>query len=219
MIVLLLLTGCSLNKSKEDDNNINLEPDIIEDTNDVYEDDNPIKVGLYNNGKLVTEYRTKFVNGRDIGSFDIYFTDIQDVGSTNTKYNFKKYYNNYNDIDNYKIGFYISFEANNEHYEKVVLDYDVEFALQPYIYIYLYDDVHQPDGAFYNHVTKEDYGDDTIFSSIKLYLARRKDEIQSDITLSVFTYDSDDDFDDEGYYRGNSIYTMTIKKLLILSRG
>ena len=51
--------------------------------------------------------------------------------------------------------------------------------------------------------------DDTIYSSIKIYLHQQTKEITSPITLTVFTYKDDNDFID-GHYRGNSKYTLTI---------
>ena len=35
-------------------------------------------------------------------------------------------------------------------------------------------------------------------------------EVDSKILLTVFTYDTEDDFDENKEYRGNSKYTMTI---------
>ncbi len=208
LTVPLLLTGC-FDKVEEKEISDNKEEEVVEEI-DSYIDDNPITVGLYINGKLINEYNTTFRNDMDIASFDVYFTNDEDVGSSNTKNNFKKYYNNYENIDNYKIGFYVTFNANGKKYEKVVLDSDCEFALTPYIYLYLYDDIHQPDNTWYSHVTKEEEKSDTIFSSIKLYLAERYDEIESAITLTVFTYDGEEDFDEQGYYRGKSSHTVII---------
>ena len=51
--------------------------------------------------------------------------------------------------------------------------------------------------------------DTTMYTSIKLYLVE-VDKITSPITLTVFTYDSDDDFDSDGNYRGNSKYQIQI---------
>lgn len=210
LLIVFLITGCGGKKENVTVSNDDIieEPQVIED---VYHDDNPIKIGLYMNGKKISEYTTSFVDDKDIASFDVYFTSEDDVGSSNTKYNFNKYYNNYENIEKYKIGFFVSFDTKDKHYEKVVLDPDVEFALAPCIYLYLYDDVHQPDGAWYSHITKNEYDDETVFSSIKLYMAEKSSDITSDITVSVFTYDDMDDFDENGYYRGNSIHTAIIK--------
>ena len=57
--------------------------------------------------------------------------------------------------------------------------------------------------AFWSHI------DNTIYSSIKLYLHKDTKTITSPITLTVFTYKDENDFID-GHYRGNSKYTITI---------
>lgn len=208
--MIFLVTGCG-KRAENTIIEVDDQKDESQEVVETYVDDNPVKVGLYMNGKKVSEYTTRFVDNKDIASFDVYFTDLDDVGSSNTKANFKKYYSNYNNPEKYKIGFFVSFDTKDKHNEKVILDPDVEFALAPCIYLYLYDDVHQPDGAWYSHITKNDYSEETIFSSIKLYLAEKSNEITSDITVSVFTYDDMDDFDENGYYRGNSIHTAIIK--------
>ena len=209
ILCLLLLVGCSREKISEVEPAPEPEP-VAEEPAPTYVDDNPIKVGLYLNGKLMSEYDRRFTDGEDLASFDVYFTNDPDVGGSNTKYNFNRYYNNYQNIGNYKIGFYISFDTNSKHYEKVVLKPDVEFAVAPYIYIYLYDDIHQPDGAWYSHITMDEYNDNSVFSSIKLYMAEKMNEVTSPITIEVFTYDSDDDFDEAGYYRGVSKHILTV---------
>ena len=81
--------------------------------------------------------------------------------------------------------------------------------MEPYLYVYLYDDVHQPDGTWYSHLEPVDMKDNTVFSSIKLYFAQQGSKISSPITLTVFTYD-EDDIDSSGKYKGTSKYTITI---------
>ena len=63
---------------------------------------------------------------------------------------------------------------------------------------------------WYSHITKDDYKDDTIFSSIKLYMADKGTEITSPIILEVFTYDGEEDFDEKGHYRGISNHILRI---------
>lgn len=213
LMCFVLLTACSLKKETKvinNDNSVNeVEDDIIETPS--YIDNNPVKVGFYLDGKRINEYKTKFRNDMDIAVFDIYFTDLDDVGNNSTKTNFNKFYSNYEDASKYKIGFFISYDAIDKHYEKVILNADTEYWVAPYIYVYLYDDIHQADGAWYSHVTKDEYNDETIFSSIKLYLAEKYEGITSPISLTVFTYDGMDDFDEDGYYRGESSHTVIIK--------
>ena len=113
------------------------------------------------------------------------------------------------DIDKYKIGFIISFSVNDKTYHEQILTPDCEFIFAPYIYIYLYDDIHQAPNTWYSHLLPEEVNDNTIYSSIKLFKAQEASNITSPITLSVFTYDKDD-FDNNHNYIGSSIYTTTI---------
>lgn len=211
ILLLLFITGCNEKKSIPEENNnptSNIETSINEE--DLYIDDNPIKVGLYKDTKLVTNFYTTKGKHKEIVVFNIYYTNIETLDNNNIKYNWNKYYNEYQSIDNYKIGFYITFKVGEKTIERIALDPNSTHAMDPFLYIYLYDDIHQPDGAWYSHLEPNDVNKDTIYSSIKLYLAERGPEITSPISISVFTYDSDDDFNEQGYYRGNSEHTAII---------
>ena len=204
LIVLLLLTGCVK------DMKVEKMPEINDEKINPYVDTNPIKIGLYENNKLVKRYVHAPYHHTDIGVFNIYFTNKEQVDPYGIKYNFNKYYKEYKDIDNYKIGFYIEYETKNKKIEQIVKDPSSMHAMSPFVYTYLYDDIHQPDGAWYSHLEMKDMNDNTIISSIKLFYAERPEDIIFPIKVTVFTYDSEDDFDENGQYRGNSHYTMEI---------
>lgn len=206
-ILMFLLVGCA----KEDKEEIERIEKLINNpptiTPTPYIDNNPIKVGIYKDRKLITEYNYKFKNESDIAIFSIFFTNEENVGNGNFKDTWKKYYNQYEDITEYKIGFEVSFEVDGEKKEALVLGPKNLYDLDPYLYPFLYDDIHN--SGYYSHVTTKDVKDDTVYSSIKLYLHHDTSKITSPITLKVFTYKSDDDFTN-GHYRGNSEYTITI---------
>ncbi len=209
ILIFLLLTGCS-NENKEEIKRID---ELINDPKEEevipqYVDTNPIKVGLYKNGKLVKEYNTKFQDRKDIAVFDIVYSNLDDLGSTNLKNNWYKYYNEYTDIKEYKTGFYLSFETSEKKYESLIKDPSKQHDLHPYLYYYLYDGVHAT--GRYSHLEMKDLKEDTIYASIKLYMHLESKDIISPITLTVFTYKDDNDFID-GHYRGNSYYTITIE--------
>lgn len=206
IIIILLFTLTSCTKKPNDP--INLD-DTLNINISTYKDDNPIKVGLYVDEYLSKEYTTTKTNMQDITVFNIYYTNKEKLENNYIKYNFNKYYNEYENIDKYKIGFIISFSVNNKTYHEQILTPDCEYLFAPYIYIYLYDDIHQTPNTWYSHLLKEEVNDDTIYSSIKLFKADHANEITSPITLSVFTYDKDD-FDNNHNYIGSSIYTTTI---------
>ena len=212
--ICIFLCGCNQeykNAHVEEHNKKIEETDInlnINDKEEKYIDDNPIIVGLYNGNNLITDYEFNEQSMKDIGVFTTFFTNDEYLTNSN-KYTWMNYYNKYEtDISNYKIGYNIIFEDNGTTYNKNILGPEAMYYFDPYLYIYLYDDINQLDGAWYSHVEENEVNENTIFSSIKLFQVT--DHFSSPIKLTVFTYDSNDDFDNEGNYRGNSKYTINI---------
>ena len=210
VFILLLAFGCK----REDKEEIERIERLINDpkptptiTPTPYVDNNPIKVGIYKDGKLMTSYNKKFKSRSDIAIFNIVFTNDEKLPDKNFKTLWNEYYNKYENIDEYKIGFEIEVEINGEKQVNVMLNPKNQHKIYPYLYAYLYDDIHN--SGYYSHVTMDTLKDNTIYSSIKLYLHDKTNEITSPITLTVFTYKDDADFLD-GRYRGNSKYSITI---------
>ena len=215
LCLLLLITGCK----KELSNKVK-EPDLknLVEKKEEYIDNNPIKLGIYmyynsyTDRKKLNEYTTNWALNVDLCSLEIFYTTEESIPPTNIKSLWTDYRNNYENIDNYKIGYNISFDTKNEgHISKTILNPSDVWDIYNYLQVYLYDDVHQEDGAWYSHVEENEYNDNTILTSIKLTGSTIVDEITSDITLTVFTYD-DDDFDKDNNYRGISKDTIIIKR-------
>ena len=214
---LLLLVGCS---NIEKEKSIKVEEkkeDIITDNKKPeYIDNNPIKLGLfaydgkYDSKKVIKDaYYTDLISGKDIGSFEVFLTSDEEISGSDFKDTWYKYYNKYEDITKYKIGYNIKFMLDNgENYSSNFLEPDI-FKYSPYFYVYLYDDINVQDGEIYSHL--EEVSENTIITSIKLYAVDNIDRVES-IILCAFTYDSEDDFDEDGNYRGNSLYVIRIKR-------
>ncbi len=219
MLILSMLTGCTKNKEQpNDDVDEKREVEQPKQEEEKYIDNNPIGLSFYMyygqniNRKRLETYQAPFVIGQDLCSLEIYYTkdDVLDINSQKNLWN--QYYQNYNNIDNYKIGYKISFTTiNNENISKYILSPKDTDEVFNYIQLYLYDDINVQDGAWYSHITEEEYNDNTILTSIKLTGSDYTNQIASDITLEVFTYDADD-FDEEGNYRGNSKTSIIISK-------
>lgn len=212
-IVIIFLVGCSI---KEEDNfkEEMVKDNVIKNYVEPYVDDNPIILGGYlsngNNKTLVSSYDSNLSLYQDIVSFEIYYTKEESLsGSQKNLWN--TYYQTYENIDNYKIGYYLSFQVGEETISKLILKPSDGDGIFDYIQVYLYDDINQ-DGGFYDHVTDEEVTVETIFSSIKLTASTKIDEIVGPIKLVIFTYDSENDFDENGMYRGNSSYEININR-------
>lgn len=217
--MLLTLTSCSYKTQpiNKKDNKKNITSNVKEEIKDTYIDNNPITLGIYMYTNSSTpryktnEYKNNWELNVDICSLEIFYTNEDQIPGTNFKNLWNNYYQNYTDIDSYKIGYLIEFNTANEgkikKYIKSPQDTD---SIYKYIQVYLYDDVHQ-DGGWYSHITENEYNNDSILTSIKLTGSTYIDEITSDISLTAFTYD-DDDFDENGEYRGISKQTVIIKR-------
>ena len=208
LTILILISGCS---KKEKEVKTIKEPEIIKEETPTYKDDNPVKIAFYEDNKILKEYSTILKPETDINVFSVLLTNDEQVNGNNYKTLFNNFYNQYENKEKYKIGYYIKFYVEDKLIEKTIIDPTSTFALTPYLCIYLYDDIHQPDGAWYSHVEESDVKEDTLYTSIKLFMVEDINKITSPITLEAFTYDSDDDFDENGNYRGNSKYSIEIK--------
>lgn len=219
LITLLIITGCNTKKNETTpkDTTKKESEKTSEEVKEDYIDNNPIKLGLYlytnsyTNRKLLTEYSTNWIEGTDLCSLEIYYTTEESIPGTNQKKLWNTYYSNYQNISNYRIGYHISFNTKDNQIEKNILSPQDTGEIFDYIQLYLYDDINQEDGAWYSHITNEQYNENTILTSIKLTGSSKTNEITSDITLTTFTYDKDD-FDENNNYRGNSKTTITIKR-------
>lgn len=215
-ILIILLTGCSSKTIKEETTKKDLTEEAPIKEEGKYEDDNPIKLGLFlydnnysNKSVLEKEYYTNFTSGVDIGSFEVFLTDEKTIDGTSFKNTWNKYYSNYNDIDNYKVGFNVKFIlSDGTNFNTNFLEPDI-FKFSEYFYVYLYDDINQEDGTIYSHL--ETMSENTMLTSIKLYAVEGIDKVEN-IILTAFTYDGEEDFDSDGNYRGSSSYTIRIKR-------
>lgn len=212
LIGVLLISGCTKeNETAIEDNKENV---VKEEVKDIYIDDNPIKLGIflsnnnyYNKEVIEDAYYANFNNGVDIASFEVFLTDDKVINGTKFKDTWQKYYDKYEDISKYKIGYNIGYTLKDgTSNDSTFLEPDI-FRYGKYFYIYFYDDVNAPNG-FYSHL--ESVNDNTLMTSVKLYAVDEIDEVES-ITLTAFTYD-EDDFDKDNNYRGNSKYTINIKR-------
>ena len=212
--IIIILTSCSLEEEKLQPKQEKVGDIKEQDYVEPYVDENPIFLGLYLNENetriLLNSYDSPLTRYQDIVSLEVYYTKDESF-TGNQKQLWHQYYQNYSNIDAYKIGYHINFETNTTTIDKVILNpSDVE-SFFDYIQVYLYDDINQ-DSSWYSHITNEEITDTTKLTSIKLTASTKIDEVTSPITITAFTYDNEIDFDTNGQYRGNSSYKIMITK-------
>jgi len=213
-LILLLVCGCQkevdVNESSissEEKSEIEVEP--------IYIDDNPIKIAFYKkeNGiyKRLEKYSSQPSKLKEIGVFSIILSNEENMnGSVKSLYN--EISSTIPNFNNYKIGFNIKFSLNDGRVINTNVFKPVEYGnygFSPYLYAWIYDDVNTT--GWHSHIEENEFNEKTVMSSIKLMWGNNFDEINSNIELTVFTYD-EDDFDEFGNYKGISKYTMIIER-------
>ena len=213
LLFILIFTGCDSKKEEIKVENTRIEEEIkVEEKDEEYTDENYTPIGLYilkgNELNLISEYSTILKNEVDAGVFQIYPSNEEKIVlSENFGDSFYNIWSGLSNYNNLKIGFNLSYTLEDgEEVSYNILDPNVIYKE---FFDYLYDDYANRYSSWYSHIEEADYNENTLFTSIKLY-SDNIDKISSKVNLTVFTYDTLDDFDSNNEYRGNSKYTMTI---------
>lgn len=183
-----------------------------------YVDNNPIKLGIYDKNSsntkriLLKEVTKPWTYHKDIIEYNVFYSQDEEIDATRLATCFDKYAGLYDeDVSKYRIGYKVQFTINDTEINKTIISpKDVE-EFYDYLEVYLYDGYHRAPGEWYSHTTEEEFNEKTLLLGIKLTAGKKVEQINSDITLTAFSYDSDD-FDENGDYRGNSKYSITIHK-------
>ncbi len=225
IVITIFLTCSCTNKNIDSDANEEeiVKEEATEETNteeekDTYVDDNPITVGIYLNingiTTLVNHYDSTWKLYKDITVVSTFFTQNQTLAANSIAGTFDTYKNNYTNIDNYRIGYYIKFTVSSgETVEKTILNIADSIMPNEYLQFYLYDDIIHRNDSWYSHVTIEQWNTSTMLTSLKITCSTYYYQITSPIEITAFTYDSTDDFDENGKYRGNSRYTTLLNNI------
>ena len=225
IIISVIYTTILINKNKNVDKNNNENVEIenteieIEETIEEpkYKDENQVPISLYieQGDQLVkiSEYSCDWSPENVLNLFYAIPSTEESISSYNFDSMWKEKIAQYPNGDKCRIGYQVSFkyEDGNTYTYNLKCPDDTYFTF-PKVMTYLYDDVNLVPGKPYYHITQDVMYDYTIASSIKLVGDVDSDKIEGPITLTAFCFDSEDDFDEEGNYRGNSKYTITITR-------
>ena len=219
-LIILIIVGCNKKESDVVDNDEINESEVSDKTDVIdepivekYEDLNTTPIAIYRNNKKVTDFKGRIVVGKDVAMFKVFPSNDENL-SLNGSFgeSFKKKWDEYNTSGTLRIGYNLKYDLEDgRHISQTIRHIKDNYAYEGYILVFLYDDYDLTiNKKIYKHVDIDEEKDSTLFSSIKLYGEAVSSEIISKVYLTVFTYDTDDDFDENGEYRGNSKYTITI---------
>ena len=215
MLICLILSLCGCNQKEDFNKTVSNNNEVVIPEKVQYEDRNPIKISIYadNDLKVSDTLSYNWVLKKDIIVLNIFLTEEEKVTGSYYKEIWNKYTSEEYENLNYKLGWEISFEVNDEKIHKTILKPSDSENFYNYLKIYLYDGVHHEYGEWYSHLLDNEITDNTLITSMKLTCGSEYKNITSDIYVKAFTYLSNDDFDDNGYYRGRSFDEVTIKNL------
>lgn len=208
-IILIICSGCIKKEVKKKEKK-KVDVEYVEKYKDL--NNTPISFYSSNDSGLVkiTKINKTLNSMEDIGIFQIYPSN-EDSVSINGGFG-KSFYDEwmkYNTNNNLKIGFNIKFSTDTEDISYNIFNPSNCMEKWQYLLNYLYDDYANRGKGFYSHIEENEFNDNTLTTSIKLQSNDGALAIKNKILLTVFTYDSLDDFLD-GEYRGNSSSTLTI---------
>ena len=209
ILLLVIVTGCGKKEIKKKEKK-KVEVEYIEK----YEDLNTTPISFYkiegNGLTKLTKINKTLVTLEDIGIFQIYpSNEDKIVFNKGFAYDFYDEWTKYNSNNNIKIGYNIKFKTNDEEISYNIFNPSNCMEKWEYLLNYLYDDYANRGKGFYSHIEENEFNENTLPTSIKLQSNDKVHDIKDKILLTVFTYDSEDDFKD-GEYRGNSSSTLTI---------
>lgn len=225
MSFLLLLTSCINVKEEEKEEKKEIKKEVVITDNikdlgknlensiqNLYIDQNNMPIGIYDlKGRTLTKadkIHTKLETEKVIDSFQIYPSNKEEI-NLNKKFS-QSFYDEYSKYNKAKIGFNIKFSLKNgKNISYNILDPSHTFDHQEYFMNYLYDDYANRNKSFYSHLEPNEYNENTLFTTFKMQCGWYMHDINSNILLTVFTYDSEDDFENNEY-RGNNYHTITI---------
>lgn len=221
-IIIIILIMFSLSSCKKEETLIisnNTTSKEIETVNEVeqYVDNNPLNISLYlesNTGfnKLNDDISKSWIPKKDIIVLCAFYTNDEFINLDFYQNIWKYYANTIDNVNNYKIGWEISFETNEGKIHKTLNMPKDAIDFYDYLEIYLYDSLNQELGAWYSHLLDEQVNEKTLITTLKLTCGSKCSEIISDIYIKVFTYDDNEDFNESGFYRGKSYSSLIIKK-------
>ena len=217
LLLFIILLTCGCQKEQANLKIKTIPPDEKkEESLPLYQDSNTTPIGIYQlNGNSLTKLTTitkKTVVEEDLGLFQVYPANDDTITLSNSFAD--SYYNKwleYKQDTNLKLGFNIKFHLNNgENVSYNIMSPDDCMMRWEHLMTYLYDDYTNKGKNFYSHIESNEYNENTLFTAIKIQNGYKIEEIDSKIQLTAFTYDTDDDFDENNEYRGNSSYTFNI---------
>lgn len=161
-------------------------------------------------------HESAWTAGEDIVSLEAFASDSENIvlntGGGRAWYEaWLSYWQQETGSESCRIGYDVSFDLKSgEHIHAVLLKPGDELSYRPYLENYLYDDAANADAGWYSHLEPDDLSETMLLTSIKFTPGERFEEIDNKITVTGFVYDALEDFDYDGNYIGDVLFTTEL---------
>lgn len=209
LISIILITGCTKTEQPKKTVKEKEEPKQYQEAKaPEYIDNNTTPISFYQlqGNKLIklNEISKRLNVEEDIGIFQIYPSNENEI-ILNKSFaeSFFEEWQKYSQNNNIKIGFNIKFKLENEDVSYNIFSPSNTMDRWKHLMNYIYDDYANRNKGFYSHIEESQFNESTLFTALKIQSSYQCGEIISPIQVKVFTYDTEDDFENNEY-RGNS---------------
>ena len=215
MIFLIVIqTGCG--KTNSSAQTTTQTATSVETTTQDMSEPNPIglylkhrELGTY---ELITEYKGDWTIGKDIKAFEAFASNEALISGDTYGNLWKARWNDHPDAAISKIGYRIDIvlKDGGTITRMMTKPADTVGDFNDYVEVWIYDDIYNLGASWYSHLTEADFSDSSLMTSIKLTAAEKIDDV-SEIKLTAFIYDNQNDFNQEtGEYTGQNYYQISI---------
>ena len=157
--------------------------------------------------RMDEEFTAKFKKNKDLGSFEVIASDEDRLEGDFFGDIFGAAWKSYADADQCRIGYALRYTLEDDTEIQYTMRSPDDIKSTKYVECWLYDDYHREPHKSYSHIKR--MKDDTLITSIKLTGGRHIRDVK-EIWLTAFIYHSQDDFDANGNYAGETSCTLHI---------
>ena len=182
--------------------------------------DGPAVLGIYqrvggSEYHLLPQWGKRWAKGVDICDLYVFASDEDTLKDGDYNRLFYRCWNSFPNAQAYKLGYHVKFALKTGEAVDLWIrspkdaPKDSKKYFYQFVEVYMYDSLKPKTGPKRMHLVESAMKPDTLITSIKLTCGSRIAEV-TDITLGVFAYRSDADFDAQGKYIGPVLYEIPV---------
>ena len=157
-------------------------------------------------------FKSEWRTGSDITSIYPIASTAEEIKIDGRHYQdvWKEAWNAFSGNEGCKICYRVQFgTSDGVTVDKMIMKPGDELSYRAYLENYIYDDIRVEKGVWYSHLEPDETGD-LMLSSMKVTAGEKVDLINTPIKITACVYKGADEFDENGFYKGNVSDTVTL---------